>query len=102
MAVLYPSVEPQDGRYGEWVDALRRRPERHENRARGDLRPGARRDPVRGPGGRDSPRQRVGVRLVGLRVDDRSAARLRGRDQGPPGTYNVNGFIVDFGAPFGG
>ena len=81
---------------------VRRRRQPHAHRARGDLRPGAVGDPLRGRGRRGAHRQRLGLRAVGDGVDERHRPRRRGRPAGADRHLHVNGFMMDFGAPFGG
>ena len=76
-------AEPPDGldiRLLRAPHRLLRRHHRHVDRAGGDLRPGARDHALRGRGGRDPHRQRLGLRAGRRRVvGGRGARQARGR-----------------------
>ena len=74
------------------ADRLRERPQRHDDRARGDLRAGAVDPPVRRRGGSDPHRQRHAVRPLGLRVRPAtSSARAGSRSRLRTGNVHLNG-----------
>ena len=85
------------------ADRLRERAQRHDDRARGDLRPGAL-DPALPRRGRGDPdRQRHAVRPRRLRVVEEPRARAHAWPRRlRAGQINVNGAQPDFTAPFGG
>ena len=84
------------------ADGVRRRHQRHAHRARGDLRPGADRDALPRRGRRRPHRQRQRLRPGRIGVDRRHRPRPRGRRSVRTGTYGINMYTLDFGAPFGG
>ena len=84
-------------------DRVRRRRQRHAHRPGGDLRPGARGDPLRRRRrrGRASPT----TREYGLAGSVWTADVEQGMDiarRVRTGTYGVNQYTMDFVAPFGG
>ena len=84
------------------ADRVLARDERHDHRARGDLRPGARDDRLRGRRRRRPHRQRHRLRPVRLHLRRPATAPRRWRAASARGNVHLNGAGPDFNAPFGG
>ena len=96
---------PEQSRQGllRAADAVRRRRQRHDHRARGDLRAGAHRHPVRRRRRRRPHRQRQPVRARRVRHVGLEERALAVGEPLRAGTVSINGGVT-YGAdaPFGG
>ena len=98
-----PARPPRQGLLRR-ADAVRRRRQLHDDRPGGDLRPGARRDPLRRRRRRDPHRQRQQLRAVRRSVlGARPSGPWPSRTASAPGRSRVNGGMW-YGAdgPYGG
>ena len=97
-----PARRPQQGLLRA-PDGVRRRDQRHDDRARGDLRPRAVDHPLQGRGRGGAHRQRHALRPRRLRlVQATSSARARWRGASAPATSTSTAPRTERAAPFGG